>query len=248
MSGSPLQKLFKSFLVLILTGQAIAQPVKTSSPDLDSLLGYTQMKNGLDQELINGIQYYNPYVQYKGDPFFPENVFYEGSLNYKGIQYDQLRLKYDCYAQELILEYKDFNGRYNHLLLDSMFIDSFGLEGHRFQKLSLFGDKPVYYQVVNSGPITCYVYWKANLTSVSYDFQYTHEFSEPAGKFFIAYKGQVKSLRNKKSYRSLFSESMQGEIKKYMRRQRFSFRVADPTDIQELLSFTSKLEARLSTP
>jgi hypothetical protein len=228
-----------------MTSQAIAQTAKTSIPDLDSLSEYIQMKYGLDQELINGFQYYKHYVQYKGDPFFPEDFFYAGSLNFKGLQYDFVRLKYDCYSQHLIMEYTDFNGSYNQLILNSMHINSFWLEAYRFQKLSLFSDEPMIYQILISGPITCYVHWKANLTSISYDFQYTHEFSVHIGEFIIKYNGQINSIDNKNSFISLFPESLHTEIKKYFRQQRVSFRTADLIDIQKLLIFTSKLETTL---
>lgn len=250
MSSSPLQLLFISIFVLGVTSQAIAQPVKTSIPDLDSLSGYIQMKFGLDQELINGFQYYKRYVQYKGDPFFPEDSFYDGSLSYKGIQYDHLRMKYDCYSQHLILEYTDYNKRYSQLLLQNMHIDSFRLGEYHFQKLSLFREEPMIYQILYSGPIACYVHWKRNLTSISYNFQYTHEFSAPIGEFFIRYDGQIKSIANKNSFISLFPESLHPKIKKYFRQQRFSFRAADLIDIQRLLIFTSqlKVETSLSKP
>ncbi len=246
MSGSPLQKLFTLFLVLALHSHAFAQAIKISIPDLDSLSGYIQMKYGLDQELFNGFQYYKRYVQYKGDPFFPEDSFYEGSLSYKGLQYDHVRLKYDCYSQNLILEYTDYNKIYDQLLLQNMYIESFWLEAYHFQKLSLIGEEPMIYQILNSGPITCYVHWKTNLTSISYNFQYTHEFSVPIGEFFIKYSGQIKPIVNKNSFISLFPESLHQEIKKYFRQQRFSFRAADLIEIQKLLIFTNKLEATLS--
>ena len=247
MSGSPLQKLITSFLVLALHSHAFAQSVKTSIPDLDSLSGYIQMKYGLDQELFNGFQYYKRYVQYKGDPFFPEDSFYEGSLSYKGLQYDHVQLKYDCYSQNLILEYTDNNKIYDQLLLQSMHIDSFWLEAYRFQKLSLFSEEePMIYQILNSGTITCYVHWKTILTSISYNFEYTHEFSAPIGEIYIKYRGQIKPIVNKNSFISLFPESLHQEIKKYFRQQRFSFRSADLMDIQKLLIFSSKLEATLS--
>lgn len=132
MFSSPHQILFKSFLAFLLIGQAIAQPVKTSVPDLDSLSEYIQMKYGLDQDLFNGLQYYARFPLYNGDPFFPEDSFHKGSVTIRGVMYENVRLKYNSYSQYLILEYTDFQGRYNHLRLNNIHIDSFQLGSYHF--------------------------------------------------------------------------------------------------------------------
>lgn len=242
MSGLPLQQLVSTFLAFTLTAQVSAQTFRTSDPDKDSLLRYIEMNYGLDQELYTGFHYSDRFKQYKGNPFFPEDSFIESSLRYKGIQYDHVSLKYDCHSQYLVLEYADFEDRYNRLILDSKHIESFWLGTHRFQKLSLNGEKPLFYQILSSGPVSCYVHWKKSLISISNDWQYLHEFSEPLGEFLIRYNGQIKSVTNRDSYLSLFPESLHREIKKYFRQQRFTFRAADLIDIQKLLLYTSQLE------
>ena len=242
MSGSPLQLLASTFLAFFLTVQVTGQHYKSTDHETDSLSRYIQMNYGLDQELYTGFHYYDRFKQYKGNPFFPEDSFIESSLRYKGIQYDHVSLKYDCHSQYLVLEYADFEDRYNRLILDNKHIESFWLGTYRFQKLSLNGEKPLFYQILNSGPVSCYVHWKKNLISTSNDLQYLYEFSEPLGEFLIRYNGQIKSVANRDSYLSLFPESLQREIKKYLRQQRFTFRTADLMDIQKLLLYTSQLE------
>lgn len=237
MSGLPLQILLTSCLALILTGPIEAQQVKTGVTDSDSLSWYIQKKYGLDQELYNGFQYYERYVQYIGDPFFPENSFFKGSVTLRGIQYDDVHLKYDSYSQHLILEYNDFQNRYNQLILNSIHADSFQLGTSCFEKLSIYGEQPLFYQVLNSGPVTCYVHWMKDITSVSYDFQHTHEFTAPIGKYYIRYRGQIQPFTNRKSFIAIFPESLHPEIKKYFRQNRLSFRKADFEDIQTLLDF-----------
>lgn len=242
MFSLPHQILFKSFLAFLLTGQAIAQPIKTSVPDLDSLSGYIQMKYGLDQDLFNGFQYYARFPLYKGDPFFPEDSFYEGSLSIRGVLYENVQLKYNSYSQYLILEYTDFGERYNQLRFNNIHIDSFQLGNYHFQKLSLVSEEPLFYQVLSSGTLTCYIHWEKNIHATSDDLQYSHEYSNPQGTYYISYRGVIQTFTSRKSFISIFPESMQGEIKRYFRRQHLSFREAGPTDIQNLLIYINQLE------
>jgi len=242
MSGLPLQLLASTFLAFSLTVQVTGQHYKSTDHEKDSLIGFIQEQYGLDQELYTGYQYFNLFKQYKGNQFFPEDSYIEGSLRYKGIQYDHIRLKYDCHSQYLVLEYTDFKGRVNRLILDSEYIESFWLGPFRFQKLLLKAENPMFYQVLSSGSITCYVHWKKYLISTSNDLQYAQEFTEPFGDFFISYNGQIKSVSNRDSYISLFPEFLHREIKKYFRQHRFTFRTAGLVDIQKLLLHTSQLE------
>jgi len=242
MFGLPVQLLASTLLTFTLTVQVTGQHYTSTDHETDSLLWYIQMNYGLDQELYTGLHYYDRFKRYKGNPFFPEDSFIESSLRYKGIQYDHVSLKYDCYSQCLVLEYTDFEDRYDRLILDSKYVESFWLGAYRFQKLFLNGEMPLFYQILNSGPVTCYIHWKKNLISTSNDLQYLYEFSEPLGEFIIKYNGQFKSVTNKDSYLSFFPESFHRELKKYFRQQRFKFRAADLIDIQKLLLFTSQLE------
>jgi hypothetical protein len=238
--------LFSLLLSFFLSGYLSAQTSRSADSGKDSLSAYIQMKYGLDQELFNGFQYYKLFVKYKGDPFYPEDSFYEGSVSKKGVEYENVRLKYNSYSHFLVLEYKDFEGRYNQIRLDNAQIDSFRLGAFSFQKLSLLGEEPLFYQVINSGPVTCYIHWAKDIHATSDDLQYSYEYTKPFGTNYVSYQGEIQTFTNRKSFLSSFPESMQAEIKKYFRLQRLSFREADPGDIQNLLIHISQLEETIS--
>jgi len=241
MSGSILKILFSLFIVLVLTGNGSAQTSISAIPETDSLSRYIQIKYGLDQELFNGFQYYKRNVQYKGNPYFPEDAFYNGSVTLRGVRYDNVQLKYDNYSQHLILKYTDFKERINLLIINNIHVDSFCLGIYCFQKLSLSGDRVQFYQVLSSGPVACYIYWRKEIHSLNYDFQYTHEYSSPLGTYYIRYGGGIHLIANRKELMRVFPESLQPEIKRYLRQQHFRFREAGPKDIQNLLNFISSL-------
>ena len=238
--------LFSLLLSFILSAYLSAQPSGSADPKKDSLTRYIQMKYGLDQELFNGFQYYKRYVKYKGDPFFPEDVFYDGSVTVKGVEYEHVRLKYNSYSQFLVLEYTDFNGRYNQLRISSIHIDSFQLGAFGFQKLTLFGEEPLFYQVVSAGNLTCYIHWTKNIHATSDDLQYTYEYTKALGNYYVNNEEGIQSFNNRKTFISIFPDPVQGEINKYFRNQSLSFREAGPDDIQKLIVYLSQLKDTLS--
>lgn len=233
-------------LSFFLHGYLSAQSSGSPDSGKDSLSAYIQMKYGLDQELFNGFQYYTRLVKYKGDPFFPEDSFYEGSVSIKGVEFENVRLKYNSYSQFLILEYTDFEGRYNQLSLNNAQIDSFRLGAHGFQKLSLLGEEPLFYQVINSGSLSCYIHWAKDIHATRDDLQYTYEYTKALATNYISYLGEIQTFTNRKSFLSSFPESMHSEIKKYSKLQRLSFKTVDPDDIQNLLMHIKQLEETLS--
>ncbi len=239
MPGSIPQILLPLYFVFFLTGSGSAQAPSSEVQDPDSLSWYIDMKYGLNQELFNGKQYYKRNIQYKGDPYFPEDAFYNGSVTLKGVRYDNVRLKYDSYSQHLILKYTDFKDRVNMLLINEIHVDSFCLGANCFQRLSLHDDRVLFHQVIKAGPVSCYIYWRREIHSLNYDFQYTHEYSSPIGTYFIRYMDEFHPIANRKELLGLFPESLQPELKRYLKQEHFRFRKAGPKDIQNLLSFIS---------
>ena len=238
--------LFLSFVALNLSGYLGAQPSGSEDPEKEALSAYIRMKYGLDQELFNGYQYFKRYIKYKGDPFYPKDVFYEGSVTIGGKGYDQLHLKYNCFSQFLVLEYTDYQGRYNQLRLNNALIDSFRLGNDRYQKISLSGKEPLFCQVLESSHASAYIHWKKMINATSDDLQYSHEYSRPLGTYYIQYQGEMYPFTNRKTFLSVFPESMVPEIKKYLRNQAWSFKDAGPGEIQNLLNYVSHLEESLS--
>jgi hypothetical protein len=241
MSRPLLQILFSLGLLVLLTGFGSAQTSDTGIPETDSLSWYIQMKYGLDQELYNGLQYHKRNVQYKGDPYFPEDVFYKGSVTIKGVKYEPEWLKYDSYLQDLILEYTDFQGRYNQLILNNIQVESFCLGSFCFQNLSLADDPHRFYQVLESGHVSCYIHWRREIHATHDDLKYSHEYTRPIGTYFIRYGDQLYSFVNRKEILGIFPDSVQPEMKKYLRKQHFQLRETGPNEIQGLINFISSL-------
>ncbi len=241
MPGPFLKILLSTLILIVLTSSGSAQPSNRDRPEEDSLSWYIQMKYGLDQELYKGIQYYKRYMQYKGDPCFPDDHYYTGSVTLKGITYSDLQLKYDCYSQHLILGYTDFRKQYNELIINSIHIDSFSLGNYHFRNTALSDPRVLFYQVLESGPVTCFVHWNREIHTTHNDLRYPYEYTGPIGAYYIAYRDRIYSVTNRKNFVLIFPEPLQQEIKRYFRRHRLRFRDVGPDEIQDLLNFVSSL-------
>ena len=236
-----LQILFSTFIVLTLTGTGRAQLPNTPLPDNDSLSWYIDMKYGLDQELFNGLQYYKKYVQYKGDPFYPQDKFYNGSVTLKGITYDGVQLKYNCYSQQLILGYTDFKEQYNQLIINNIHIDSFSLGRYRFKNVALTNHRDLIYQFMEAGTVSCYIHWRRDIHTTHDDLRYSHEYTDPIGAFYICYKGEIHPVDNREKIILIFPESIQPDIKRYIRREHLRLSKAEASEILDLISFIGNL-------
>jgi len=241
MPRSTLLILFSTLIVLTLAGTGRAQLPNTRPSDNDSLSWYIEMKYGLDQELFNGLQYYKKYVQYKGDPFYPEDNFYNGSVTLKGITYDGVQLKYNCYSQQLILGYTDFKEQYNQLIINNIRIDSFRLGTYRFKNAALADHRVLIYQFMEAGPVTCYIHWKREIHTTHDDLRYSHEYTDPIGAFYIGYNDVIHPVDNRKTIIMIFPESIQPDIKRYFRREHLQLSKAGTGEIQDLLTFIGNL-------
>lgn len=243
MPRSTLQILFCIFIVFTLTGAGSAQTLNSVPPGKDSLSWFIDMKYGLDQELFNGLQYYKKYVKYKGDPFYPEDKFYTGSVTLKGITYEDLQLKYNCYTQQLILGYTDFKEQYNQLIINNIQVDSFSLGNYRFKNVALADHSLLLYQFMEAGAVTCYIHWKREIHATHDDLRYSHEYTVPIGSIYLGYRGELHPVDNRRTIIMIFPESIQADIKRYLRREHLRVSKAGPGEIQDLLSFIGKLTA-----
>ena len=73
----------------------------------DNQFSYTDLVKqsyGYDQNLINGVLYYNRYVRCKGLPYLIGNDFVDGELTIQGKNYQDVKIRYDILSQCVYLE------------------------------------------------------------------------------------------------------------------------------------------------
>jgi hypothetical protein len=189
---------------------------------------------GQDQELINGIQYYNRYMRSGGHPYFMDGQFHEGMVTVNGSVFGEVYLKYDVYSQHVELGYEAPTGGTNQLVMVTAHLDSFRIGDFRFERLDLDGEKRIY-QVIRTTGLAMYVQWTKKLYPASNDPRHTSSFTQPHCNYLLERDGKVYRFGNRREFLSLFPGVPRKEIRMLLRKYRVSFRNANPASFPGLL-------------
>lgn len=191
---------------------------------------------GPNQDLVNGVQYSNKYLQLEGHPYFLDDHFVNGSLIINGQEFSNVFIRYDIYSQHLELEYETFSEASNSLVTVNDHVDGFKHGDYWFKKLDLDGEQQ-FYQVIGTEQFSCYVHWKKNTYSnINADL-----FTDAVCNYLIQMKGEPLGFKNRKSFAGCFHESRQKEIRRLLRKKQFAFRSATPDEIVRNMHAVSDL-------
>jgi hypothetical protein len=196
---------------------------------------------GLNQNLINGLQYVNHYNRCLGNPYFMDRQLREGSLTINGHVFEDLLLKYDLVRQDLELEYRNTSGMVNRVIVIPDHVEAFEYGDYQFQKLELDDEGPRYYQVIRTETFTCYIHWFKNLVPVIGNTHFPEECSEENRVYLLEQDRLLHAFRNKKGFVALFPEAYQKQIKKVLNRDQIQFNNGSPGTITRMIYETADL-------
>ena len=217
------------FLIIFRLIPAFSQPSDLST--------YIHEKYGLDQNLINGILYYDKYKNVQNHPFYSGEEFLPGSVVISGISYEDVQINYDIYSQYLVLKYPDFSGSSYSIIISPEHTDAFDFNGNYFKKLTLNDRGPLFYQFIKVNGLICYIHWEKKKGSRSY--QSADFFTETEQRYFLDYYGKISPFSNRRNFASLISGVPKREIIRYIRKKGIQLSDATPEQLEDLLQFIS---------
>jgi hypothetical protein len=151
------KKTWLAFLVLSFCsrskGQDLASDTSISSPLRHALSVYHEALHP-EVNLYNGPEYVPYYFSFVNDqPFFISNRALAGSVIYKSILYENVKLMYDITRQQLVISHPL---NLQKIRLNNAYVTAFSLTDHHFVKITADslakGTIPTgYYQVLYSG-------------------------------------------------------------------------------------------------
>jgi len=186
---------------------------------------------GLDQDLVNGIQYYNRNVRSKGDPYFLTNRFQRGSITIKGEIHYNVSLRFDIHSQNVEIEYENFSGGSNQAITIFDHVDAFIMGEYQFRKMNIDEKDEKFYQVITTGCFKVYVFWEKGLIPVSGSTTHTDQFADAKHTFWLDLNGVVTQFNSRKDFSECFSEEQKKEIKRLLSRNQFQFRTAQVGEV-----------------
>jgi len=225
---------YKSFPVFVFLIISSIIPAFSQSSDLNT---YIHVKHGFDQNLINGILYYDKYKNVLNHPFYSGEELLPGSVVISGVSYEDVQINYDIYSQYLVLEYPVVSGSSYKIIVNPEHTDAFNLDGEYFEKLILDDRGPLFYQRIRVNGLICYIHWEKKKVTRSY--QFTDYFTEPNQRCFLDYYGKLSPFSNRRNFVSLISGVPKKEIKRYIRKNVIQLSDGTPEQLEDLLQFIS---------
>jgi len=196
---------------------------------------------GLDQDLVNGIQYSNRYMRSEGNPYFQEDSFKNGSVSINGKIYQNVQLKYDLFSQRVEIKHDKILGRNYRYITISDRMEAFSLGEYEFRKLNIQENPERYYQVINTGHFTCLVHWEKKLVPLDNSAIYIDHFTHPRLYYWLELNSEIIAFNNRGTFARLFPKNMQREIFKLFRQRHISFRNIGPDKILWTMEMVANL-------
>jgi len=194
---------------------------------------------GQDQELVNGKQYYNIHLLSSGNPYLLGGPTHKGSVTINGKQYEDIRLRYDIYYQQLEVDYQTINGANNEVILVSDRLDEFTVGELLFRRIVNNEGQGQFYQEIGDGKLVVYVSWEKKLVPVSGDSQILEYFTSAKRSYLVQLDGTDHTFKNRKQFIKLLPEVLQKDVKKLMKSYNINLSNASPAQLTVLMEAVS---------
>ena len=195
---------------------------------------------GNDYTLVNGIRYIQVPARAEGHPFLDGDQFSKGRIVIGEKEFEGVELKYDICNQQIILNYRDYSGSQQQIVLISNEIQEFELENRLFRLMELPEKGQRYVQVIEGDPFSCMFYWHKELVK-GLSGEYYYRYLPQTRSTFLMTQGELKPFKGKRSFINSFPEEYRKEIKGYFRSRSFLFNEASDTDLQKAVQFCNEL-------
>jgi hypothetical protein len=227
------------FLLFLIQTPLLAQEEGLEQNSLFASL--VEWAYGQDQELVNGLQYYNRHPRSLGHPYLHEGLVHQGSVNLRGKLYTGLWLRYNIHEQQVEVEYRTIGGADNQVILVNDRIRYFTIGSSYFERLELKKGQPRFYQVLGQDPMVWYIHWERNLVPKSGDVRFMEEYTSPKRTYLLELNGVLHPFSNKKSFVQLFPKSIQKDMKRLIKSNQIQIRSASPEQLELFIIAASKL-------
>lgn len=228
---------FITILILSVYAYGNAQPaVSDRDVLLMEILEASKSNSGVNPLLQNGVFYENRYMTATGHPFFLDDTYRAGFISFRNSRYDGVRLKYDIFTQQVIISHEQ-EGLVLQNYLSNEFIDSFSIDGKKFEKIAIEEGNPGFYQsVFEESELACYYQWfKTRTESHEAGTYKTYVFSDDKLKRYLIIDEVRTRYRNNRSFVKAFPKGTGKQIRAYLKEHGIKVDQADDQNMQSLL-------------
>ena len=176
--------------------------------------------------LFNGVEYVNYDLGISGNPYFMDDYYAEDTIEYDGMVYHDIPLKYDVVENKVLVEYYNHVGNRRGLILENQKVNAFTYEGHQFVKVTT--DNPVgslkegFYDHLLRDEISIYASRKKQIEKAVKNGQMNIKFAV-LDQFFVELSGSTYRVSNKSALLQLF-EDHKKEMKQFIKANRLDLK------------------------
>lgn len=190
---------------------------------------------GPDPNLYNGKVYtfFMP-ANVSGNQYLSDRQFIEGSVKIRGSLYTGLLLNYDVYNQRLILSYANLAGGNSLLELSDAWLEGFSLGTKEFVLMQTPDSLKKIYRRIGQDSLCLLYFTKKRLEQETKVDALNLRFSKPVVYRYLYDGHQMKLYTRNRSFVTLFPDSKQAAIRKYIKQHRIRVNKS-PDDLLLLL-------------
>lgn len=206
------------------------------------ILKLTHEKYGIDQQLTNGVYFEDTYRGAQGHPYLLSDEYVYGDVTFYGIAYTEIPLKYDLYAQRLVI-YREEDPRVFSSILANQFVEEFNLYGLQFRKMTLQDKAPAFYQVVaETEALQCYYAWyRIRRESIDENDTKLYIFTEDMQRRYLVIDNEGYRYFNNWTFTRIFDSSLRRKIRSFLRKHDLKIQKATDEQVREVIQYTAQL-------
>lgn len=196
----------------------------------------------MDPLLYNGKLYrYVPAAGTKGSPFYNGANAVEGSVTLRGEVFLPVMLQYNLEDQQLILHYKTPDGGVSQIVVSDAWLESFRLGTDYFERARNADSTFAIYQIIEAGNfrLACHYIVRRTLET-SYGSR-NYQYSEPMRSLFLVRNQGLQKFSGNRGFIRLQDETVQAEIRKFLRRNHIHVNKASTAKLQALADFCNSI-------
>lgn len=197
---------------------------------------------GLDPVIYNGKVYnYFPGVGVKGNQYFEQKDYVEGTISIRDHTYENLLLNYDILNQQLILKYVDPQGSNRLLIVSEAWLKKFSIGNEQFSIISNADGQKIIVQTLNKGILQMHIMWSKKLVAEINLVDEHYKFNENK-LLYISSKNSFEEYNSTKDILALLSKENQLLTKSFLKKNKIKSRTTKEADLIMLLEFCNHLD------
>lgn len=194
--------------------------------------------------VYSGISYAKNYGGIKDHPFFLEDYWEPGNVNYDGNSYDSIDLMYDVYNDLLIVENFSMSGLPSPIQLFAPKVNSFSLHGYHFVCLladTLTNIKGGYYNLMYDGQHSKVLVKRRKELVKSNDINSVREMFVEKDKFYILKGGTMYQVKKRRSILKVLADKNKA-LKVFIRKNGLNFKTNTDEQIARVVAYYDSIQ------